>query len=58
MSPAEMLADRAAWLAAAERDLAAMRAYLNEIQHRWARIQDGYRALVDSKSPVKEAANG
>ena len=51
-------ADREAWIAAAERDLASMRAWANELQRRWAEIQSDYelRRTV-RQSAVEVVAN-
>ena len=50
-------ADREAWIAAAERDLASMRAYLTQLEQRWARIKRGVLYTV-AETSMKEAANG
>ena len=50
MSPPVTRADREAWLTRAERDLAAMRAWADEIERPFAALQSGCEALASIRS--------
>ena len=48
-------ADREAWIDRAERDLAAMRAYLAELERRWAGIKSEFASLNTAEQQKRSA---
>jgi len=50
-------ADREAWLAAAERDLAVLKTRANELERRWARIQSDFGVLNAASQTSPEASH-